>query len=313
MVGGSDLAFRLLCRRHGADIAYTEMLFAERLLYEPAYLQTRLRTCAADHPLVVQLAANSPTMLAAAAKLVEPMCEAVDLNLGCPLPAAAAAPFGAWLLDRHHWPLVESMVAATVSAVSIPVCCKIRLLPSNAETVELCQRLEAAGCSLLTVHGRQRPVEPRASTRDWACEADLAAVRAVARAVSIPVISNGNTDFYSDVEINLELTGCAGVMSAAGLLRNPRLFSCGEELTRRELGQVAMEYLDLAEAYPPPHFSWVRGHLMWMMGREGKGHRCHFSSESLGPFSAAQLLCALQEAADIETCKGIVLATLLAP
>jgi len=317
MVGCSDLAFRLLCRRHGADVAFTEMLFADRLVSEPGYMCARLKTCAEDRPLVVQLAANDPAKLAAAARLVEPMCDAVDLNLGCPLPAAAAVPFGAWLLDRHHWPLVEDMVAAAASAVSIPVWCKIRLLPSLAETTELCRRLEAAGCSLISVHGRQRPADPRACTRDRTSAADLDAIRQIAAAVGIPVLSNGNTQCHTDVEDNLAHTGAAGVMCAEGLLRNPLLFEAaapGDQAPgRRELGTVALEYLQLAARYPPPDVSWVRGHLMWILGSEGKGHRCRFRNEYLGPYSSAQLLCALQEAQTMEEFEGIVGVTLLAP
>ena len=70
MVGCSDLAWRLLCRRHGADLCYTEMFFAERFVADPEYRARKLRTCAEDAPLVVQFCGNDPTTLAAAARLV---------------------------------------------------------------------------------------------------------------------------------------------------------------------------------------------------------------------------------------------------
>jgi tRNA-dihydrouridine synthase 1 len=318
MVGCSDLAFRQLCRRHGADAAFSEMLFADRIISDPEHLRTRLQTCAADRPLIVQLAANDPTIFAAAAKLVAPFADAVDLNLGCPLPAAAAGPFGAWLLDRRHWPLVGAMVSAADSAVPVPIWCKVRLLPDISETIELCQFLEASGCSLITVHARHRPADPRACTRDRTTAADLDAVRAIVSAVCIPILSNGNTQRPCDVDRNINRTGAAGVACAEGLLRNPRLFepaSCPDSghLGPRELGNVAMEYLELAVVYPPPEMSWVRSHLMWMLGREGKGHRCRFRQECLGPFSSAQLLCAIQEAETIREFQDLIQAALLAP
>ena len=97
MVGASDLAFRLLCRRHGADTCYTEMLFSERLLSDEAYRRRKLQTCVDDRPLIVQLQGNDPATVAAAAALVERTCpcDAIDLNLGCPLPQAEAQVFGA--------------------------------------------------------------------------------------------------------------------------------------------------------------------------------------------------------------------------
>ena len=84
MVGASDLAFRLLCRRHGADACYTEMLFSRRLVDDPTYRERKLRSCAADRPLIVQLQGNDPGELAAAATVVAShvACDALDLNLG---------------------------------------------------------------------------------------------------------------------------------------------------------------------------------------------------------------------------------------
>lgn len=318
MVGCSDLAFRLLCRRHGADAAFSEMLFADRIISDPEYLRTRLQTCASDRPLIVQLAANDPTTFATAAKLIEPFADAVDLNLGCPLPAAAAGPFGAWLLDRRHWTLVSAMVSAAATAVAVPIWCKIRLLPDISETIELCQLLEAAGCSLVTVHARPRPADPRACTRDRTTAADLEAVRAIALGVRIPVLSNGNTQRHPDVARNLKRTGAAGVACAEGLLRNPRLFepaacTAGGQLGPPELGAVILEYLQLAAAHPPPDISWVRSHIMWMLGGEGKRQRCHFRQECLGPFSSTQLLCAIQAAETIGEFQDLVQATGLVP
>eukprot|EP00967_Tisochrysis_lutea_P066609 scaffold86846_cov32-Tisochrysis_lutea.AAC.1 len=316
MVGGSDLAFRLLCRRYGVDVAFTEMLFAERIVHDEGYLRSRLQTCSADRPLVVQLAANDPDTFVAAARLVAPMADAVDLNLGCPLPAAAAAPFGAWLLDRRHWSRLGSMISAATKTVALPIWCKIRMLPELNDTIDLCRMLESHGCSVITVHARQRPADPRASTRDSVVAADLDAVRAIVRALAIPVISNGNTQRYSDVAKNLLRTGAVGVACAEGLLRNPALFAqemsgLDGSLERRELGRLVIEYLRLAKKYPPPDVSWIRGHVMWMLGKEGKGHRCRFPEEYLGPFTSAQLLCAIQMAETISDFEALIRATLL--
>jgi len=80
-VGGSELAFRLLCRRHGADLCYTPMMYSGRFAADAAYRAAELQTCAADAPLVAHFCGNHPATLLAAAKLAEPHCVAVDLNL----------------------------------------------------------------------------------------------------------------------------------------------------------------------------------------------------------------------------------------
>ena len=135
MVGCSDLAWRLLCRRHGADLCYTEMFFAERFVADPEYRARKLRTCAEDSPLVVQFCGTDPATLAAAARLAEPHCAAVDLNLGCPLPGAHEGGFGAYMLGPERRSLLLSIVAAMSEAVEIPISCKIRLLGTVEETV----------------------------------------------------------------------------------------------------------------------------------------------------------------------------------
>eukprot|EP00965_Chrysotila_dentata_P038847 1290410-Pleurochrysis_carterae.AAC.1 len=90
-----------------------------------------------------QLCATTVDDLVAAGKLVCPKCDAIDINLGCPLPQAAEEGFGAWLLDREHWPMLRSMVRELKSATRIPVFCKIRLLSTVEETVALCETLQA--------------------------------------------------------------------------------------------------------------------------------------------------------------------------
>jgi len=307
MVGASDLAFRLLCRRHGADAAYTEMLFASRVVREAGYCARKLQTCELDKPLIVQLCATGADDLAAAGKLVEPLCDAIDINLGCPLPQAASEGFGAWLLDVEHRPRLKAMVAQLKRAVTVPVFCKIRLLATMDESIALCRDLQAAGCSLIAVHGRTRPpLGQHRQHRD--APADLDAIRQLVASVDCPVLANGNTQHPSSVAANLELTGAAGVMAAEGLLRDPMLFSPGHVPSKDALASVALEYLHLAREFPP-EMSMVRGHIMWMLGKHGKGHRCKW--EHVGPFSAQQLHSAIVGAQSVDELETIVRCTLM--
>ena len=240
------MPFRLLCRRHGAELVYTEMLFSETFVEDEAYRREMMQSSSEDHPLVVQFCGNKPETLGRAAQLAEQLgADAVDINLGCPLIHAKNNCFGAYLLDREHWPTVASMVTAMrEKARQIPVFCKIRLLPDLKDTIELAQVLEQAGCDLLAVHGRWRG-EP-GDKHKYA--ADLSSIAAVVEAVSIPVVSNGNTAFPADVSANLRYTGAAGIMSAEGVLRNPALFCSADasqehEPPKARIGELVKEYL----------------------------------------------------------------------
>ena len=102
MVGCSDLPFRLLCRRHGATLCYTEMMLASSFVADPAYRDKFFfsQLASADRPLVTQLAGREADELVAAARIVEPWCDAVDLNLGCPQLRAKEGGYGSYEFSK---------------------------------------------------------------------------------------------------------------------------------------------------------------------------------------------------------------------
>ncbi|CAK9031320.1 unnamed protein product [Durusdinium trenchii] len=224
MVTQSDRPFRRLVRAHGCTLCYTEMLMADRFAQCEDYRKAALGkgVCADDHPLVVQLAANDPTMLRDAARWAQKLgADAVDLNLGCPQGKAKTGNYGAWLAsNRNNWPLIEAMVAKCARDLEIPIFCKIRLQATEACSQDYALRLQAAGCALLAVHGRR--LESAKERRGGA--ADLATVSKLKAVLQIPVLSNGNVKSAEDVERNLAFTQCDGIMVAEQLLRDPALF-----------------------------------------------------------------------------------------
>ena len=225
MVGASELAFRLLCRRYGTQLAYTPMMSAQKFATSATYRQEEFQTCPEDRPLVCHFAANHPDDFAAAARLAEPFCDAIDLNLGCPQRTAYIGHFGSYLLEEKDRDLVCSIVRSGARAVQIPIFCKIRLLNTLPETIQLCEGLRNAGASLIAIHARYRASWERKGPGARDGPALLDQVLAIKKAVrDIPIIANGNTITYSDVKRNLELTQADGLMSAEGILDNPALF-----------------------------------------------------------------------------------------
>eukprot|EP00892_Ulva_mutabilis_P004060 jgi/Ulvmu1/2025/UM120_0021.1 len=263
MVDQSELPFRMLCRRYGANAAYTPMMHARLFSESDRYRAEHMSTCTEDRPLFVQFCANDPDVLVEAAKHVDDgSCDYIDLNFGCPQRIAKRGKYGAFLMD--DLPCVESLVRALHEHVSTPVSAKIRIFPALEDTLQYARMIERAGASLVAVHGRTRDQKNAAAVR-----ADWDAIRAVKRALRIPVLGNGDIQSLADAQRMLEATGVAGVMSAAPLLDDPALFwpprGAAEPFTPLKRFDMALEYLDLAERYPVP-MRMVRGHLHKMVG-----------------------------------------------
>lgn len=216
MVGQSELAFRVLCRRHGATLAYTPMIIATRFVESEAYRRAVWQTAPEDRPLVVQFCANDPAVLVAAAKLVQGQCDAVDLNLGCPQEVARRGTYGSYLME--HLDTVKAMVTAAATQLDVPVTVKVRVFPEFARTLAYCRMLQAAGASLITVHGRQRHHREEVLA-DWSAAARLRTL------LRIPVVLNGDLWAPEDVANCLAGARVDGFMSAQGILHNPALFA----------------------------------------------------------------------------------------
>ena len=200
MVGCSDVAYRLLVRRHGATLAYTQMYEAARLLADAdgTGYRREFQTSGADRPLLVQLAGNDAATMVGAAQLVQGRCDGICINLGCPQQRALDGHYGSYLTGREDWPLLRGMVAAMAAALTVPVVCKVRLQPSLADTIELAVLLQESGAAMIAVHGRGAgtPTERRTGA------ADLEAVAAIKKALRIPVLANGNVRTAADISRN---------------------------------------------------------------------------------------------------------------
>jgi tRNA-dihydrouridine synthase 1 len=257
MVNQSELAFRLLARKHGAGLTYTPMMHSTRFAADEAYRLENFDEHASDRPLIAQFCGDDPATLLCAARYVQGRCDAVDLNCGCPQGIARRGHYGAFLLDEPE--LIETLVRTLSTHLTVPCTVKIRVLPAadgsvdTAATVALALRLEAAGASLLTVHGRTR-------VQKCACDCDWATIRAVKQALRIPVLANGGVERPEDLEACLAATQCDGVMTSEGALENPSLLS-GVPTSRLGQLQVARDYVSLSREHPPRAVAILKAHF----------------------------------------------------
>ena len=191
MSGVTDLAMRREAQRFGASLVVSEMVDCD--FYASGDAASRVKADGAGIAChVVQIAGCDPGRLAEAARLAEGQGAAlIDINMGCPAKKVVGGLAGSALMrDLAH---AVSLVRATVAAVSVPVTVKMRLGWDEASlnAPELARRAEAEGAAMITVHGRTR-------CQFYKGEADWAAIRAVAAAVSIPVVANGDCTSIAD-------------------------------------------------------------------------------------------------------------------
>lgn len=298
MVGASDLAFRLLCRKYGATLAFTPMFYSDKFVDDIEYRNKSFgeqQICEQDKPLIVQFCGNSPQKMLEAALLVEDKCAGVDINLGCPQREAKNMQYGGYLLTLEHREVVLEMVRLLSSRLKVPLSCKIRLLDDLEATLDLVRALEKAGCAWITVHGRTvgNPLKRRDGP------ADLVAIKAIAKAVRMPVVANGNVRNWGDVTRNLKLTKAAGIMSAEALLQDPSLFK-GLPVDRFVL---AYEYLKFAKHYPPPSLDWVIRHVNKMVKgplQQNELHDSLFACKSIKQIREVLVECRLKASCDTD-------------
>lgn len=256
MVRVGTLPMRLLALDYGADVVYCEELIDIKMAQchrvENEVLQTvdfvapddrvMFRTCEREKDRVVfQMGTADPDRALIVARLVEKDVAAVDVNMGCPKEYSTKGGMGAALLSNPN--KIESILKTLVAGVSIPVTCKIRILPTVEETISLVQRIEKTGVAAIAVHGRFKDERPRHPVH---CDY----IQAVAQAVSIPVIANGGSldlvKTNADIELFRKATGASSVMLARAAMWNASVFAKeGPHL----LEKVMEEYLKYAIRY----------------------------------------------------------------
>jgi nifR3 family TIM-barrel protein len=171
-----------------------------------------------EKPIALQLFGSEVETMVEAAKLIdkESNCDVIDINMGCPVPKVTKAGSGSKLMTTPD--LAFKIVKSIVDNVSKPVSVKFRSGwdHNSKNAVDFAKKMEAAGASMIAIHGRTR-------TDMYSGKVDLDIIKAVKNAVNVPVIGNGDIRTPEEAKHMIEYTGCDGVMVGRGLMGNPWL------------------------------------------------------------------------------------------
>ena len=217
LAGYTNYPFRRLCKGYGAGLCYTEMVSAKGLKYGSENTKELLYTDEHEGLCAVQIFGSEPdTMRAACENEALAAFQIVDINMGCPVPKIYKNGEGSALLEKPE--LAEKIVKECVkSGKIITVKMRIGVNANKLITREFAKRMEGAGASLITVHGRTRD-------KIYAGEVDYQEIAAAKNAVKIPVIANGGVFSNADAERLINETGADGVMVARAALFHPQIF-----------------------------------------------------------------------------------------
>ncbi|MCC6006366.1 MAG: tRNA dihydrouridine synthase DusB [Rhodobacteraceae bacterium] len=215
MAGITDLPFRRVVAGFGAGLVVSEMVASAELLTARPSARARAELGLGEGATAVQLAGREAGAMAEAARMLEGQgARIIDINMGCPAKKVTSGWSGSALMREPDHAL--RLIEAVRGAVSVPVTLKMRLGWDEGclNAPELAVRAEGAGVSMITVHGRTRCQFYRGA-------ADWAAIAAVVRAVSVPVVANGDIIDASTARAALAASGAAAVMVGRGARGRP--------------------------------------------------------------------------------------------
>jgi tRNA-dihydrouridine synthase B len=252
LAGYTDLPFRLLARRLGCGLAYTEMISAEGLGRQAPGTWELLEKDPADHPLTVQLFGSRPESLARAAAFLEEWgADIIDLNLGCPVKKVVKTGAGSALLKDPS--RAQAIFKAVRQATTLPLTVKLRSgwRPEEPTGLTVAQMAEDCGFAAVVLH-------PRWAVQGFTGQADWALVGEYKRRLTIPVIGNGDIlDAYQALTLRKE-SGCDGVMIGRQALRAPWIFGQIEAL---EAGRAVIEPdLETRKGLIEDYWRWILEH-----------------------------------------------------
>ena len=218
MAGVTEIPVRLLAKEHSAGLVYTGMVNARGVMLGSQKSVELATVSHKESPVAIQLYGSDPEIIACAAQIVEPECDLIDLNFGCPAHKVIVSGYGAALLKEPM--TIREIVTRVARAVDCPVTVKIRSgwNQSHNNAIKIAKICQDSGAAAITIH-------PRTCAQGFEGAADWRIIAEVKDAVSIPVIGNGDITSPEDVTAMFESTGCDAVMIGRASLGNLWIFS----------------------------------------------------------------------------------------
>lgn len=260
MCGVTDSAYRQICKKHGADVLFTEMASANMMLAAPHRNDAYLHYEEWERPIICQVMGGDPKIMADAARLVESMgFDGIDINMGCPEKKIVGNACGSSLLKDAD--MATRIVEAMANATSIPVSVKMRsgFYDNAVVQPEFALRMEQAGAQALAIH-------PRSKEQGYHGSADWSITKQIVDAVNIPVGASGDITDRTAIERVFRETGVTGVWVARGAMGNPWVFDAArtQPPTIEEVVDTVLEHARLIVALKGSHgIIELRKHLTW--------------------------------------------------
>ncbi len=255
----SDPPFRRLCKKHGADLMYSEFISSEGLIRDAIKSKMKLDIFDYERPVGIQIFGGDEEAMAMSARIVETVRpDLVDINFGCPVKKVVCKGAGAGVLKDID--LMIRLTKAVVSSTSLPVTVKTRL-GWDEESInidEVAERLQDVGVQALTIHARTRAQMYKGHS-DWT---HIERIKNNPR-IKIPIFGNGDIDSPQKALEYKEKFGLDGMMIGRAAIGYPWIF---DEIKH---------YFQTGEFLPPPtikdRLEAAKNHLIWSM--EWKGER----------------------------------------
>ena len=236
----TEISFRLMCKKFGADMVYTEFISSDALIRNVKQTHQKLTISEDERPVTIQIYGRDPEAMVEAAKICEEANpDIIDINFGCPVKKVAGKGAGSGMLRTPE--LMLDITKQVVEAVNIPVTVKTRLGWDNDSKiiVPLAEQLQDCGIQALTIHGRTR-AQMYTGEADWSLIAD---VKNNPR-MHIPIIGNGDVKSPEDCKQRFDETGVDAVMIGRACFGAPWIF--------REV----KHYLETGDLLPQESFQW---------------------------------------------------------